>query len=484
MHCREPVAVRALRRHDFCAAGVARIRPGMVDFGPSSVYEGDRHRHSDEKGFAMRPGARIKAAVEVLDDILLHHRPAGIALADWGRSHRFAGSGDRSAIGNIVYDTLRHKASSSYIMESETARALVLCAVHRHGTSIDDLQLICSGEHHELEPLTHEELHRLQHGSVAHAPPHVAGNYPEWMTPSLTRVFGDSVAAQCAALAGRAPVDLRTNTLKADRPKVLKALAHFGAFATRHSPLGVRLPAPTGNARQPNVEAETAHGKGWYEVQDEGSQIASLLTGAGPRMQILDICAGAGGKTLAMAAATQNTGQLFAYDEDRTRLRPIFERLKRAGARNVQVLDGGDRAALAALGARFDVVLVDAPCTGSGTWRRRPDAKWRLKPESLAQRLQDQLSVLALAAPHVRPGGTLVYVTCSLMPEENIDQVRAFQANHPDFAIVPWRDQWKNTMDTEPPVSADGRSDTLLLTPASHETDGFYIAVLARVGGA
>ncbi|MCC6714872.1 MAG: RsmB/NOP family class I SAM-dependent RNA methyltransferase [Gammaproteobacteria bacterium] len=428
----------------------------------------------------MRPGARIQAAVEVLEEILLRHRPAGNALADWGRSHRFAGTGDRAAIGNIVFDTLRNKASSAYIMGSETARALVLCAVHRHGTSIEDLQRLCTGEHHELEPLSAGELGRLHHGSVAGAPPHVTGNYPEWMTPSLTRVFGGNPAAQCAALAERAPVDLRTNTLKADRPRVLKALAHLGAAATRWSPLAVRLPAPASDGRQPNVEAEAAHGKGWYEVQDEGSQIAAMLTGAGPRLQILDVCAGAGGKTLAMAAAAQNTGQLYAYDEERARLRPIFERLRRAGARNVQVLDGGDREALAALGERFDIVLLDAPCTGSGTWRRRPDAKWRLKPESLAQRLRDQQAVLALGAPHVRPGGRLVYVTCTLLPEENGDQVRTFLASHPEFAIVPWRQQWRKAIGTDPPASADGSEETLLLTPADHGTDGFFIAVLER----
>ncbi|MCG3201510.1 MAG: Ribosomal RNA small subunit methyltransferase B [Gammaproteobacteria bacterium] len=430
----------------------------------------------------MRPGARIQAAVEVLEEILLRHRPASNALADWGRSHRFAGSGDRAAIGNIVFDTLRHKASSAYVMGSETVRALVLCAVRRHGVSIDDLQRLCTGVHHELEPLSAEELGRLQHVSMAGAPPHVTGDFPEWMTPSLARVFGDQAAVQCAALAERAPVDLRTNTLKAERPRVLKALAHLGAVPTRWSPLGVRLPAPGGDRRQPNVEAEAAHGKGWYEVQDEGSQVASMLTGAGPRMQILDICAGAGGKTLAMAAAARNTGQLYAYDEDRARLRPIFERLRRAGVRNVQVLDGGDRAALAALGDRFDIVLLDAPCTGSGAWRRRPDAKWRLRPEALAQRLRAQQAVLELGAPHVRLGGRLVYVTCSLLPEENGDQVGAFLAAHPEFAVVPWRRQWRSLIGTDPPASADGSEETLLLSPADHGTDGFFVAVLERAG--
>ena len=265
------------------------------------------------------------------------------------------------------------------------------------------------------------------------------GDFPDWLEPSLTRAFGGAAAEEGAALARRAPVDLRVNTLKADRDKVLKALARFGPEPTPLSPVGVRLPAPEGPGRQPNVEAEIGHGRGWYEVQDEGSQLAALMAAVGPRQQVLDICAGAGGKTLAFAAAMRNTGQVYAYDEDAARLRPIFERLKRAGARNVQVLQPGDAAAMTALGPRFDRVFVDAPCTGSGAWRRRPDAKWRLKPANLVQRQGEQRAILEAAAPMVKPGGRLVYATCSVLPEENGDQVVSFLANHSDFATLPWR---------------------------------------------
>ena len=263
------------------------------------------------------------------------------------------------------------------------------------------------------------------------------GDFPDWLEPSFARAFGEAAAEEGAALARRAPVDLRVNTLKADREKVLKALARFCAEPTPLSPIGVRLPAPEGPGRQPNVEAETGHGKGWYEVQDEGSQIAALMAGAGPRQQVLDICAGAGGKTLAFAAAMRNTGQIYAYDDEAVRLRPIFERLKRAGVRNAQVLPAGDAAALTALGPRFDLVFVDAPCTGTGAWRRRPDAKWRLKPANLAQR-QERAARRARrsAAPLVKPGGRLVYVTCSVLPEENGDQVAGFLANHPELRDV------------------------------------------------
>jgi len=429
----------------------------------------------------MRPGARMKAAVEVLDDVLLRHRPAANALADWGKSHRFAGSGDRSAIGNLVYDVLRRKLSLAAQMGSDDPRALVIGASPRAlALSHEALAHACDGSEHALDPLNETERVALVRGLPDSMADNVAGDVPEWLMPSLTRSFGARIAVEGQALAQRAPVDLRVNSLKADREKVLKALARFSALATPRSPVGVRVPVPEGPQRAPNVEAETAHGKGWFEVQDEGSQIAALLAGAKPRAQVLDLCAGAGGKTLALAAQMQNTGQIYAWDTDRQQLRPIFERVKRAGVRNVQVMTAGDRDALAALGARFDTVLVDAPCTGSGTWRRRPDSKWRLKPQNIPERIAEQREALDLAAPLVKPGGALVYVTCSILPEENGDQVEHFLAAHADFRVEPFAAAWTAAIGGEAPGSADARTDTLQLTPASHGTDGFFIARLVR----
>ena len=329
----------------------------------------------------MRPGAHIKAAIEVLEDVLRRHRPVGTALADWGKSHRFAGSGDRATIGNLVYDAMRRRRSLAAQMDADTSRAIALgAAPHALGLSPAAVIASADGSPHAVESLSEAEQAGLARAVPADAPVSVHGDFPDWLEPSLARAFGAAAAEEGAALARRAPVDLRVNTLKADRDKVLKALARFAPESTPLSPVGVRLPAPDGPGRQPNVEAEIGHGRGWYEVQDEGSQVAALMAAAGPRQQVLDICAGAGGKTLAFAAAMRNTGQIYAYDDDAVRLRPIFERLKRAGARNVQVLQPGDAAAVAALGPRFDLVFVDAPCTGSGAWRRRPDAKWRSNP--------------------------------------------------------------------------------------------------------
>ena len=431
----------------------------------------------------MKSAARLRAATEVLAEVFPRHRPAALALADWGKSHRFAGSGDRAAIGNLVYDALRHKGSAAYLMGAETPRALVLgtlCLAHK--LDAGQIAALCSGTAHALEPLSEAETGCLDAGRLAAAPTWVQADIPEWLVAPLTPVFGDNLVAEGRALAERAPVDLRANTLKATREQVLQAFAALGAAPSRLSPHGVRLPPPAGHdGRTANVEADPAHGRGWFEVQDEGSQIAAALTGAKPGQQVLDICAGAGGKTLALAAAMENQGQIHAYDGDKFRLRPIFERLTRAGVGIVEVLQPDNKKQLAALGPRFDTVLVDAPCSGSGVWRRRPDAKWRLKPGQLAERAADQRAVLAMAAPLVRPGGRLVYVTCSLLPEENGAQVAAFVAANPAFELLPWREAWSGAFGTVPTISsADGRDDSLLLTPARHATDGFFVAVMTQ----
>lgn len=430
----------------------------------------------------MQPGARLQAAIEVLDEILHRHRPASHALSDWGRTHRFAGSGDRAAIGNIVFDALRKRSSLSFLMGADTPRALALGVLaHGWGETPAAIDAMCSGERAPA-PLSDEERAGLSARLDAGAPEWVRGDYPDWLADAFHAAFGEDDAAQGAALAERAPVDVRVNTLKANRAKVMKALREYAPEETPFSPVGVRVPVRARHHKAPKIEADAAHGKGWFEVQDEGSQIAALLAGAGPRHQVADVCAGAGGKTLALAAQMDNTGQIYAYDANKTRLRPIFERLKRSGARNVQVLPGGDVAALEELRERMDTVLVDAPCSGSGAWRRRPDAKWRLSPQALEKRHAEQRAVLAQAAPLVKPGGRLVYVTCSVLPSENAAQAAWFLAEYPDFAPVPSEQAWQECLSAPFPGSAaaDADANTLLLTPATHGTDGFFIAIFQR----
>ena len=240
----------------------------------------------------------------------------------------------------------------------------------------------------------------------------------------------------------------------------------------------MRVPAGEGPSRLPNVTAELSFQKGWFEVQDEGSQIVADLVDPREGQQVLDFCAGGGGKTLAMAAAMNNKGQVHAYDADRKRLAPIIERLKRAGTHNIQVHDNAK--ALESLKERFDHVLVDAPCTGTGTWRRRPDTKWRLTDRNLQERISQQDEALSEASAFVKPGGSLVYVTCSVLPDENDRQVRAFCDKNPAFEIVSVLDDWKRLFGGSAPAprSADGK--TLTLSPASMDTDGFFFCRMRR----
>jgi 16S rRNA (cytosine967-C5)-methyltransferase len=431
----------------------------------------------------MRPGGRLAAAIEVLEDVIARHRPAPDALKEWGRAHRFAGAGDRAAIGNLVFDALRGRALYSRLMDSDAPRGLALAALRwEWGIGLEAIAAWCE-QAHGPGPLDAAERDLLDRPPPAGLPAWVQGSYPEWLAPSFERAFGENAIAEGAGLSRRAPVDLRVNTLKASRDKVLKALARCGAEPGPWSPFAVRIPPPERDGRTPNVEVEPAHARGWFEVQDAGSQVAALMTAAQPGQQVVDVCAGAGGKTLALSALMDNRGQIHAYDADRHRLRPIFERLKRAGARNVQVIPADAPERLEALKAGADVVLVDAPCSGSGSWRRRPDAKWRLSPEALERRRAEQAGALDQGAGLVKPGGRLVYVTCSVLPEENADQVEAFLTGHADFAVVPYHEVWRAALASEPPPSADGSDATLLLTPASHGTDGFFIAVLARKEG-
>jgi 16S rRNA (cytosine967-C5)-methyltransferase len=414
--------------------------------------------------------------MEVLSDVLERHRPASEALKDWGKSHRFAGSGDRHAIGTLVYDALRQRSSAAHVSGDGSPRGLVFGILKSvWEMSVNDIAALCNDEHGPGALTAEERVALGRDMKAAHV--HIHGNFPAWLEPSLGQVFGDRVAIEMAALALRAPVDLRVNTLKASRQDVLGALAKFGAAEGPISPWSVRIPAPNHDSKHVSAESEASHGMGWFEVQDTASQIAVLLTGVKAGEKVADICAGAGGKTLALAAMMNNQGRLVAHDLDKRRLRPIFERITRAGASCIEVIAAEDGVRLASFGD-FDCVVVDAPCTGTGTWRRKPDTKWKLKPATLEMRVKDQGEVLARGAKLVKVGGRLAYFTCSVLPEENSGQLDAFLVSHPGFKIVPYTDQWKHG---PAPLSADGSVNTLLLTPAMHGTDGFFAAILKRV---
>ncbi|WP_350333787.1 RsmB/NOP family class I SAM-dependent RNA methyltransferase [Coralliovum pocilloporae] len=428
----------------------------------------------------MRPGGRLAAAIEVLDDIEKRKRPAGEALKDWGLSHRFAGSGDRAAIGNLVYDALRKKASLAWQMKAETPRALAIGVMTLEwGQTGEALNALLDGDRFAPELLSEAELSQVSNASLEDAPDWVKADIPEWLEESLRGNFDEDLVAEGQALAARPPVDLRVNTLKADRQKVLKALSRFSPKATPISPDGIRLSANPRDGRTPNVQADGAFQKGWFEMQDEASQLAAQLVYARPGEQVLDYCAGAGGKSLAIAAAMENKGQLYAYDADRGRLSAIWERLKRSGARNIQVREP-EAGCLDSLLGRMDRVIVDAPCSGTGTWRRRPDTKWKLTQSALDGRLEEQQQALAEAREFVRPGGYLVYITCSILPEENEDQIYRFIENNPDFELLSVGEVWQDLYGFDKPQPWSSDMMTITMTPASTGTDGFFFSVLER----
>jgi 16S rRNA (cytosine967-C5)-methyltransferase len=420
----------------------------------------------------MRLPGRMAAAIEVLADIERRHRPVADALKAWGLDNRFAGSGDRAAIGNLVYDALRRQASHAYAMGADTPRALVLSvAVRDWGEAPEELGDLFAQDAHAPETLSVDEVHRLSMPDpLSEAPDHIRADFPLWGIAHMP--FGDDLVTEGQAMAARPPLDLRVNTLKSDRARGLKALDRFGAGATELSPVGMRIVAGQRDSRTPNVQVEEGFLKGGFEVQDQGSQIAALLTGATAGEQVLDLCAGAGGKTLAMAAAMNNTGQIFAHDSDRHRLAPIYDRLKRNGARNVQVRPPNEN--LDDLAGKMDRVVIDAPCTGSGTWRRRPDAKWKLTAEQLQLRVAEQKSVLADGAHYVRPGGTLTYITCSILNDENERQATEFLATHPNFEPV---DMSRAMYELSPALRERvwRLSHGVLLTPGRTGTDGFFV---------
>jgi 16S rRNA (cytosine967-C5)-methyltransferase len=429
----------------------------------------------------MIPAARAAAAIEVLADIETRHRPAADAMKDWGLSHRFAGSGDRAAISGLVYDALRRKSSSAWIMGGPSPRAEILGALRQtHGLDVEAIAALFSGEGHAPATLTEAERERLAASDLSGAPSNVVGDFPEWLTPQFDASFGAAAAEEGRALAERAPVDMRANLLKTSRDKALATLAYLTPQPTPFSPVGLRI-AMRPDGRAPPLASDPAYVKGLVEVQDEGSQLAALLAEAKPGMQVLDLCAGAGGKTLALAAAMDNQGQIYAADPDSRRLAPIFARLSRSGARNVQVrAPRGQADVLGDLKGRCDLVLIDAPCTGSGAWRRNPDAKWRIRPGALEQRIKDQDETLESALGFVKRGGRIVYVTCSVLRAENEDRIGAFMRQHDDLLPI---DAAQQARSAGLPALAEHRSTLgpgFRLSPRTTGTDGFYIATLTR----
>lgn len=424
----------------------------------------------------MTPAARLEAAIALLDAIETRTaRPADAVANDFFRERRFIGSGDRRAVSDRVWRVLRARRRLTWWVPKATPRLLTAASLLVEGWTLAGVAGAFSGdrfaaaglERNEYNALRPVEGHALDNPEM---PEPVRFELPDWLYPRMLARFGDTLAAEMAALSEPAPLDLRVNILKGTREEARAALAGEG-WEARPTPLslwGLRI-----DGRRP-VTSGPAFQSGLVEIQDEGSQVIAALTDARPGMRVVDWCAGAGGKTLALAAMMGNRGQIVACDVSASRLDGAVRRLRRAGVNNVErhLVIPGDKWAKRRAGA-FDRVLVDAPCTGTGTWRRNPDARHRLTEQDLLELTRKQSSILDTASALVRAGGRLVYATCSLLQEENEGQVSAFLIRYPDFALVPLAQAW-------PFEGAAPEGETLSLTPARHGTDGFFAAVLER----
>ncbi|EJF82065.1 RsmB/NOP family class I SAM-dependent RNA methyltransferase [Bartonella doshiae] len=426
----------------------------------------------------MRLGGRLQAAIEILNEIEIRHRPAGEALKAWGISHRFAGAGDRAAIATIVYDVLRRRYSLQWRMESDDIRDIVFGALLDTGNmKIEQVDEALEGDRFAPQLLRARQRQSWQKRKLVDAPDYIRGDVPQWCQAHLRSLFAHNWVVEAAALATRPSLDLRVNSLKAIPEEVLKELAKTGAQSLSWFPQALRIAPIEKFDRHPNVQVEPAFQKGHFEIQDLGSQIVADLVEAKASMQVLDYCAGAGGKTLALAASMQNQGQIYAYDSDKVRLAPIFDRLRRAGVYNVQLREHKEE--LKPLVGQMDIVLLDAPCSGTGTWRRHPDTKWRLTLEQVRQRQVEQKAILHKAVKYLKPNGRLVYITCSLFFDENEEQISNFLQQHSNFYPINIRTLWQkhfHLSQVQPVFSNYG----LILSPATTKTDGFFFSVLQK----
>ena len=406
----------------------------------------------------MTPAARLQMAIDILEGLEKTSQPTDRFLKSWFRIRRFAGSKDRRAIAEQVFASQRRRAALSHRMGSDAPRARIIAALLQSG---EDIAALFSGGYGPA-PLTDAEQAAIA-VTPAPAPDWVTGEYPLWLEDELKRAFGDDLPAEMAAFIERAPTDIRVNTLKTSREEVLAALG-IDAAPTAFAPYGIRI---GGDATQ--LSKSPLFESGAFEFQDEAAQIASILCGAQPGMRVLDLAAGAGGKSLALASAMQNQGEIIACDVRGEALFELEKRSARAGVIIIKTLplDHGQPS------GEFDLVLVDAPCSGTGTWRRQPELRWRMTPGWLAALTETQAKLRAKAAALVRPGGRLVYATCSILPTENQDRVETLQTCRPGFTHINLAQEWGSRV--PPGLGFDFRA-----SPTKIGTDGFYCAALRR----
>ena len=396
-------------------------------------------------------------AIEILDGLATTAQPTDRFLKAWFRARRFAGSKDRRAIAEQVFSIQRRRARLAHRMQSDTARALMIASL-----PLPEIEALFTGGYGPA-PLTADERAVYQ-APLRDEPRWVACEYPLWLESELEKAFGARLPQEMAGFIDRAPADIRVNSLKATRDAVRDALEADGLSVTPtpYAPHGLRLAGDASGLSQ-----SALFQSGAFEFQDEAAQVAAALAGAAPGMRVLDLAAGAGGKSLALAAAMANQGEIIACDVRGEALAELQTRAARAG---VTIIKTGLLPHNPPTGD-FDLVFVDAPCSGTGTWRRQPELRWRLTPARLAELMAIQDGLLDQGAALVRPGGRLVYATCSILPCENRDRVDAFLARKLGFDLV----DLSAGIAAMPGLAGDFRA-----SPALCGTDGFYGAVLQR----
>jgi len=412
--------------------------------------------------------AQLDAIVQALTAILPARAPADTQLRQFFRDNKNLGHRDRGLIADTVYAALRRRRMLEHVTPKATPREIALATIVKlQGVGLGQIESALKGDEKAwLAALKAQDLDAL--------PLEIRADLPDWVIERLRKRMDDAALLELArGLQQGAPLDLRVNTLKAPREAVLDRLAYdeIPAHATRYSPLGVRL------RDKPALNQHPMFLDGAVEVQDEGSQILGMLVEPKRGEMVVDFCAGAGGKTLQMGAAMNSSGRLYAFDISDKRLANLAPRLKRSGLSNVfpQRISGENDPKVKRLRGKIDRVLVDAPCTGLGTLRRNPDLKTRQSAAGLVELNAKQRAILAAAGALVKPGGRLVYGTCSLLVEENEDIVTGFLAAHPDFRIVSAAEVLARQG-----VAIPGTGQYLHLYPHVHDTDGFFAAVMER----
>ncbi len=392
--------------------------------------------------------------------------PADRFIRDYFRARRYAGSKDRAAVAERVFQGFRHRASFAWRMGGESPRSLVIASLLAENLPGDEIAALFSGAGYGPAALSEAEQSAIGHPPASEPPLNVRGEFPAFLETELRERFGGNLLLEMQALNQRAPIDLRVNTRKTMRADVLAQLRAegYGAEPTPYSPFGIRLPSGTSG-----LDRTALFASGAFEFQDEAAQIAATLCEAQPGMRVLDLAAGAGGKALALAAAMGNRGEIVAADISSARLDQIGLRAVRADAAIIAIEQKPK--------GSFDRVLLDAPCSGSGTWRRQPEQKWRLTPARLAELVALQDRLLDRAAAHVAPGGRLIYVTCSLLPHENEGRIAAFLARWPGFAAMPAEAVWRRATGAAPPP---GTWEYFRASPYASGMDGFFTAALVR----